>query len=520
LSTPVTDPVVAAEAVKRMWAEQARRQMAQTELQKEQNKIREAERYRKKLYSYFPETGPLRREMYPRHMQFVAAGARHRERAFIAWNRIGKTETGAYEITCHLTGWYPKWWTGKRFARPIKAWAAGTTGKKVQEILQAKLLGITSKATQGAEDQLVIGLGTGMIPGAAIINKTAKAGVADAVDTVYVRHKSGGTSILSFKSYESGREAFEGTEQDVIWLDEEPDMSIYTECLLRTMTTNGVVFITFTPLEGLTPVILNFLPGGNVPEDGLVPGTNRFVVMCDWDHAPHLTEEAKKELWQTIPAYQRDARSRGVPQLGAGAIYPVAESDIVVKPFQIPDTWRKCYGLDVGWNRTAAIWLAEDPLSKIWYAYSEHYVGRQEPALQAQAIRARGVKIPGVIDPASRGRGQRDGDQLFQDYLDLGLDIKKAKNAVESGLYEVWQMFTSGLLKVFDTLQYYREEFRIYRRDDKGHVVKDRDHLQDAMRYCVVSGRDIARADAPPAPTKKITQLPRRGGESSSWMGY
>jgi hypothetical protein len=174
----------------------------------------------------------------------------------------------------------------------------------------------------------------------------------------------------------------------------------------------------------------------------------------------------------------------------------------------------------VGWNRTAAIWLAEDPLSKVWHGYSEHYVGRQEPALQAQAIRARGASIPGVIDPASRGRGQRDGEQLYQDYKDLGLDISKAKNGVESGLYEVWQLFTSGLLKLFESLQYTREEFRIYRRDDKGHVVKDRDHLMDALRYDVVSGRDIARADAPPPQPKKHTVLPKHGGGSSSWMGY
>lgn len=504
----------AAATVAKLWEEQARRQLSQTELQKEQSRLREAERYRKKLYSYFPDTGPLRRDLYPRHMKFLEAGARHRERAFIAGNRIGKTETGAYEVSCHLTGWYPPWWVGKRFDRPIRAWAAGTKGIKVREIIQAKLLGVTNKATQNAADALVVGRGTGMIPGASIINTTPKAGIPDAIDSVYVRHKSGGTSTLTFKSYESGREAFEGTEQDVIWLDEEPDMSIYTECLLRTMTTGGVVFITFTPLEGLTQVILNFLPAGAVPEDGIVPGTTRYVVMCDWDHAPHLTEEAKKELWATIPAYQRDARSRGIPQLGSGAIYPVSESDIVVKPFAIPDTWRKCYGLDVGWNRTAAVWIAEDPHSKVWYAYSEHYVGRQEPALQAQAIRARGLQIPGVIDPAARGRGQRDGNQLYQDYKDLGLNIQNAKNAVEAGLYEVWQMFTSGMLKVFEPLQNLREEYRMYRRDEKGHIVKDNDHLMDSLRYAIVSGRDIAIAAVQPPP-KRPPQLGKPGG---GWM--
>ena len=519
MSLKFTDPVADARAsLKRLWEEKARREFAVNEVQKEQNRMRQAERFRKKLYSYFPDTGPLRRDLYPRHMRFLAAGAKHRERAFIAGNRIGKTETGAYELSCHLAGYYPSWWIGKRFNQPIRAWAAGTTNTKVREIIQAKLLGVTSKATQKAEDSMVIGLGTGMIPGASIINKTMKTGVTDAVDTVYVRHASGGTSILTFKSYESGRAAFEGTEQDVIWLDEEPDMAIYTECVLRTMTTSGCVYITFTPLEGLTGVILNFLPGGALPPDGIVPDTNRFVVMCDWDSAPHLTEEAKKELWSTLPPHQRDARSKGLPQLGSGAIYPVPESEIIIKSFPIPDNWRKCFGMDVGWNRTASIWLAEDPVSKVWYAWSEHYIGREEPALQALAIKARGAQIPGVIDPAARGRGQKDGAQLFQDYLDLGLLLTASKNGVESGLYEVWQMLTSGMLKIFDNLQYTLEEYRIYRRDDKGHVVKEKDHLMDALRYAVVSGRELAKADVTTKP-----RLATHNGtvkRSGGWMGY
>lgn len=247
---------------------------------------------------------------------------------------------------------------------------------------------------------------------------------------------------------------------------------------------------------------------------------SKFVVTCSWDEVPHLSEQAKKELWASIPPFQREARSKGVPQLGSGAIYPVPESDIVVKPFPIPDNWRKVYGLDVGWNRTAAIWLAEDPHSKVWYCWSEHYIGREEPALQAQAIKARGPLCPGVIDPAARGRSQRDGAQLLQDYLDLGLQITVANNAVEAGLYKVWQMLTSGMLKIFETLQYTLEEYRIYRRGEgeKGPVVKTKDHLMDALRYAIVSGRDKAAPAVAPAPRDPRRLMQK--GSGSSWMGY
>jgi phage terminase large subunit-like protein len=213
-------------------------------------------RARNKISQYYPNTGPLRRELYPKQIEFFRAGIEHRERLLLAGNRTGKTEgVGAYEVTCHLTGRYPDWWEGRRFEKPIKAWAAGDTSKTVRDIIQEKMLGPVGQ------------FGTGMIPGDALAHTVPKYGVPDAVEIVYVGHQSGENSILSLKSYDQRREAFQGTEQDVIWLDEEPPMDIYSECLLRTMTTNGVIILTFTPLQGLTELVLSFLPGGRLPSE-------------------------------------------------------------------------------------------------------------------------------------------------------------------------------------------------------------------------------------------------------------
>jgi phage terminase large subunit-like protein len=454
-------------------------------------------RSRRKIDTYYPDTGPLRRELYVPHQKFFSAGATYRERLLIAANRIGKSEgVGAYEISCHLTGQYPAWWVGKRFSHPVKVWAAGDTGKTVKEILQAKLLGDPGR------------LGTGMIPGDAIVRTTSKGSVPDAIDTAYVKHVSGGQSALTLKSYEQGRESFQGSEQDVIWLDEEPPLPIYTECLIRTMTTGGCVLCTFTPLNGLTDVVLMFLPGGKLAagESQDKERARRYVVTATWDDAPHLSDEVKQELWHSIPPYQRDARSKGVPQLGSGAIYPVPESEIVCADFPIPDNWPRAYGMDVGWNRTAGIWGAQHPISKVIYLYSEHYQGREEPSIHAAAFKARGSWIPGVIDPAARGRGQKDGSQLFQDYRDLGLDLQKAVNAVDAGLLEAWQLMSGGQLKVFKSLGNWLSEFRLYRRDDTGKVVKESDHLMDATRYLVVSGRQ--RMITAPKDTSGINILP------------
>lgn len=216
----------------------------------------------------------------------------------------------------------------------------------------------------------------------------------------------------------------------------------------------------------------------------------RFCVRATWDDVPHLTAEQKEKLWASIPPHQRDARTKGIPQLGSGSIYPVEESDIVCAPFAIPREWPRGYALDVGWNRTAAVWGALNRETDTVYLYAEHYRGQAEPAVHAAAIRGKGQWIPGVIDPAARGRSQRDGEQLLQDYIDLGLRLETAVNAVEAGIYQVWERLSTGRLKVFTPLQAWLAEFRIYRRDDKGRVVKANDHLMDATRYLVVSGID------------------------------
>ena len=422
----------------------------------------------RKIQTYFPDTGPLRRELYPKHIEFFHHGKSHRERLMLAANRVGKTEgVGGYEMALHLCGWYPDWWDGRRFSNPVRAWAAGDTSKTVREILQHKLLG-------------PIGAwGTGLIPRDSIERVVRAAGVPDTVDTLYVKHKSGSLSRLVFKSYDQRRESFQGTEQDVIWLDEEPPMDIYTECLLRTMTNDGMVMLTFTPLLGMSEVVLQFLPGGKLTERA----DAKCVVMATWDDAPHLSAEAKEELWKSIPPYQRDARSKGIPQLGAGAIYPVPESDLLVDPFKIPDYWPQGYGMDVGWNFTAAIWGALDRESDTLYLTHGYKRSQAEPSIHSHAIKAAGEWMPGFIDPASRGRSQRDGTQLLSDYRNLGLHLALADNGVESGLYSVWNRMSTGRLKVFKSMSPWLEEFRLYRRDEKGRVVKDNDHLMDAMRY-------------------------------------
>lgn len=210
------------------------------------------------------------------------------------------------------------------------------------------------------------------------------------------------------------------------------------------------------------------------------------------DDVPHLTDEAKKELFNATIPYLRDARSKGIPSLGAGAIYPIPETEIKCDPFQIPVHWPRVFSLDVGWNRTAALWGAIDRNVDVVYLYTEHYRGQAEPSVHASAIKARGDWIPGCIDPAARGRSQADGKKLINLYVQLGLNLTEADNDVETGLYDVWERLSTGRLKVFSTLQNWFAEYRLYRRDEKGRIVKEFDHLMDDTRYLIRTGLGIA----------------------------
>lgn len=203
------------------------------------------------IEKYYPEEGPLSRHAYKKHCEFFAAGQTHRERCMMAANRVGKTDCACFETTCHLTGRYPAWWEGRKFDYPIDCWIAGDTGTTVRDITQKKLFG-------HYED-----LGTGFIPGECVSKTTNKSGVREGIDTAIIKHQTNGRfdgySILGFKSYDQGRKSFQGDKKDLILLDEEPPQDVYGECLLRTMTNNGLIILTFTPLMGMTELIYSFL---------------------------------------------------------------------------------------------------------------------------------------------------------------------------------------------------------------------------------------------------------------------
>lgn len=445
--------------------------------------IEHRKKYSTLEYAFLDEGPFARNKYYGQSLKLFKAGKKYHERAYVAPNRCGKTYSAAYETTLHLTGLYPDWWEGHRFTKPISAWLCADRAETARDTIQMTLLG-------PRYDE-----GTGLIPKRLFAREpTNKPGnIPGARLDIFITHHDvngvpDGISHATFKAYEARASAFMGSAQDWIWLDEAPPADIYTECLTRTATTKGHLICTFTPLAGSKEIFEKFVPEYRIPIDG-IEAAYTYTVGNDWsNHMPHFSDNDKARLKASYAPWEMQARTTGIMSLGAGAVFPIAESEVLCEPFNIPDYFPKFAGLDVGWKKTAAVWCAYDPSTDTIYVYGEYYRGYAEPSIHADAIKARGAWIPIAIDPASNTPNQKDGDKLFVEYAHYGLRLKKADNSVTAGIMDMFQRFSTGRLKIFSSCASLITEFRCYQYDGEGRIRKQNDHALDALRYAVRTG--------------------------------
>ncbi len=416
-------------------------------------------------------------------------GQQTKQKILMAANKTGKTFCGAFEMAVHLTGRYPEWWQGTRFDRPIKAWASGNTSANVRDIVQAECLGEPGDT----ED-----FGKGAIPKDLIISTERAPGIPNAYSTVLIKHISGKSSKLFFKSYEQGAEQWMGKAVDVVWMDEEPPQPIYSQALRATLKTSGLTYMTFTPEKGMTKVVAGFM-------NDLKPKQQLFN--ASWDEAPHLDEETKDEILAALPPHERDMRSKGIPVLGSGLVFPVDEDFIRSDVFQIPDHWPRICAIDFGWDHpTACVWIAYDRDQDSVYVYDAYRQSAETPIVHAEAIKSRGEWIPCAWPHDGMQHDKGSGKPLAEHYRKHGINMLGSHfenpaggQAVEPGLMDMLQRMQSGRFKVFENLNRWFEEMRMYHRID-GKLVKERDDLMSATRYAVMSIRYASLKRMKPLP--------------------
>lgn len=422
---------------------------------------------------------------YAKQIEFHAAGKTYRERLLMAANQVGKTYSGGAEVAMHLTGRYPVDWPGRRFMRPPMTWVAGVTNESTRDNPQRILMGRPGM------------FGTGAIPKSCILDTSSARGTPDLLDTVWVRHEiTGEMSMLMFKSYERGREKWQGETLDIVWFDEEPPPDIYSEGLTRTNATKGMVLVTFTPLLGMSEVVRRFI----LPGENDIGARDRHVTSMTIDDAEHYTKEERERIAASYAEHEREARTKGIPALGEGRIFPVTEESISEDPFEIPAHWPRICGMDFGWDHpTAAVWMAWDRDNDVIHVYDVYKKSREVVAVHSSAIKSRGSWIPVAWPQDGLQTDPKSGIALKEQYVEEGVamlhehaqfDLPKipgqeaaaSRTSVEAGVLEMLQRMRTGRWKVFKHLRLWFDEFLMYHRKD-GKIVKLHDDAISGSRY-------------------------------------
>jgi len=412
----------------------------------------------------------------------------------MAANRVGKTICAACEVSYHLTGEYPSWWEGRKFEKPTLIWTGSPTNETSRDIVQAELLG-------GLGEEL----GSGAVPRRLIHGKptTRQAGVKNVVDTFQVRHKQGGISTCMLKTYEQGWQKWQGTAPHVVWLDEEPeDYKIFSEAQTRILTSKGIVFVTFTPLHGMTELVDHFMTGGG-------GGSGIYIKSATWDDAPHLSREDRDRLSASYRDHERDARTKGIPMMGEGAVFPVSDDEIRIDPFKVPSHYARIKGCDFGIDHPAAgVEIAWDRDQDCIYVIDCYRARNQSPPYHAAWLNKSNRFIPVSWPHDGMNREKSGGPTLAQHYRDHGVNMlsksaryPKARYAesdtggsqpVEPIVDEILERMSTGRFKVFSNLPLWFEEKRSYHRKD-GRIVAMRDDILKATFYAVMMKRyDVA----------------------------
>ncbi len=413
-----------------------------------------------------------------RHKKQIAFHrCKKRNRWVFGGNRSGKTECGAAETVYLARGTHPY-----RKNKPnVFGWVVSPTAQVQRDVAQKKVLHYLRPdwiadivMTSGRKDSPQTGV----------------------IDQIVVKNVFGGTSVIGFKSFDQGREKFQGSSLDFVWFDEEPPKEIYEECLMRVIDKRGDIFGTMTPLKGLTFLYEEiYLNRKNNPEI--------WYEFMEWADNPYLSPKEIKLMESTLDESTLQSRKLGRFCTREGLVYPEFDERVhVVQPFPVPPEWQDNISIDPGLkNPLSAHWYAVDYDENV-YVIAEHYAAGKDIDYHAQAIHAMSEslgwkrdgkgRVSALIDSAAQQRtlaSQKSVAELFyeRDILanprvekDLFSGISRVKSYLNRG---------NGLphLYIFSCCPNLIREIKSYFWGSGDAPVKRDDHAMDELRYYLMS---------------------------------
>ena len=249
----------------------------------------------------------------------------------------------------------------------------------------------------------------------------------------------------------------------------------------------------------------------------------RHVTYMTIGDAEHYTPERRKEIIDSYPAHERDARAKGIPVLGSGAVFPVPDEDLLIDPMPIPDHWVLINGMDFGWDHPfGAAGCAWDRDADIFYIIREYSQREATPLIHSGAVKPWGDWIPWSWPHDGLQHDKGSGHELATQYRGHGLMMLADKatfpdgsNGVEAGIFEMLERMQTGRWKVFRTCGGWMAEKRLYHRKD-GLIVKLKDDVISASRYAYMMRR-FAKTKPQQRRPERRAATPNSGG---AWMGH
>ncbi len=403
-----------------------------------------------------------------------------RNRWVFGGNRSGKTECGAVEAVWWARGIHPY----RQNRKDVAGWVVSLSYEVQRDVAQSKFL---SYVNPDWIEDIVMQSGK---------KASAQYGI---IDYILIKNVFGGTSKISFKSCDQGREKFQGTSLDFVWFDEEPPKDIYDECRMRVIDRLGEIWGTMTPLKGLTwvydEIYLNSAQDEEVWHEHV-----------EWADNPFLDSEEISNLSGHMDEETLSSRRYGRFSEAEGIVYKEFDpSAHVIAPFDVPFEWQDNISIDPGLNNPlACLFFAVDYDGNV-FVVAESYMAGKDIDWHADAIHklaydlgwhrdSRG-RLRALIDSAADQRtlaSQRSVSELFYD-RGIVVNTKVDKNLF-SGIAKVKSYFAEGKLKIFSCCVNLIRELKSYWWSKGDRPLKKDDHALDALRYYIASRPQSAKA--------------------------
>ena len=322
-------------------------------------------------------------------------------------------------------------------------------------------------------------------------------GGTGAIDTLSTAHETNGArdgiSSATFKSFEMRSEKLQSESVDWIWIDERCSEEIYSELLARTTATDGILFMSYTPLKGGGELTYRFLNEHSA---------DRSDTRIEAHQARHISDERRTQMEEAYLPHEREARIHGIPQQGIARVFPFPVENML-RRFN-PDTdiksWaRWVVGIDFGYGHPFAAalcaWVHD---TEEFFVVDGFRMERQEAFhhIKRIATLCRGLRVP-VAWPHDGTQHERgSGEQIAEVYRRLGAPMlathaqnKGGGYSIEPPIEEMCGYMKRGCFTIASHMGELTEEILNYHRDEDYKIVALRDDLISAMRYAFMMRR-------------------------------